>query len=210
MRSSLPRPDLRCYDASDVKPNGFYAAALRRRVLAALRAAALRAWGPLVRTALRADARRAAAPRRREAARACLASAVRVAAAFGSRPSAALVARARVADGRLCPRRPARDAEAALFLVRSFALRGGGGSFTPARRAFERPMAIACFVERAPCLPSRTCRISSWTNSPACVVGALPARLAFRALSIVFCSGMTCFTSVLVYLTSSMRACDAT
>ena len=25
-----------------------------------------------------------------------------------------------------------------------------------ARRAFDNPMAIACFVERAPCLPSRT------------------------------------------------------
>ena len=32
----------------------------------------------------------------------------------------------------------------------------GAGSFTPARRALERPMAIACFGERAPCLPSRT------------------------------------------------------
>ena len=40
------------------------------------------------------------------------------------------------------------------------------------RRALERPMAIACFVERAPCLPSRTWCISSRTNSPACVEGA--------------------------------------
>ena len=43
----------------------------------------------------------------------------------------------------------------------------GGGKSTPARRAFERPMAIACLAERAPCLPSRTCSISSRTNSPA-------------------------------------------
>ena len=35
------------------------------------------------------------------------------------------------------------------------ALAGGRPSLTPARRAFDRPMAIACFVERAPCLPSR-------------------------------------------------------
>ena len=27
----------------------------------------------------------------------------------------------------------------------------GGGSFTPARRALESPIAIACFVDRAPC-----------------------------------------------------------
>jgi hypothetical protein len=40
------------------------------------------------------------------------------------------------------------------------ALDGGGGSFTPARRAFDNPIAIACFVDRAPCLPSRTCSIS--------------------------------------------------
>jgi len=31
----------------------------------------------------------------------------------------------------------------------------GGRSFTPARRAFDKPIAIACLVERAPCLPSR-------------------------------------------------------
>jgi hypothetical protein len=36
-------------------------------------------------------------------------------------------------------------------------------------------MAIACFAERAPCLPSRICSISSRTNSPACVESALPS-----------------------------------
>jgi len=30
------------------------------------------------------------------------------------------------------------------------------GIFTPARRAFDKPIAIACFVDRAPCFPSRT------------------------------------------------------
>src|SRR5262249_37933794 len=66
----------------------------------------------------------------------------------------------------------------------------GGGSFTPARRALESPMAIACLVERAPCFPSRMCSIVSRTNSPAWVEGALPSRFALRARSIVFFSGM--------------------
>jgi hypothetical protein len=85
---------------------------------------------------------------------------------------------------------PAPLAEAALFLVRELADAGGAGSFTPERRAFERPIAIACFVDRAPCLPSRTWWISSRTNSPACVVGAFPCRLSLRARSIVAFSGI--------------------
>ena len=32
----------------------------------------------------------------------------------------------------------------------------GGGSFTPARRALDKPIAIACLAERAACFPSRT------------------------------------------------------
>jgi hypothetical protein len=31
----------------------------------------------------------------------------------------------------------------------------GAGSFTPARRALDNPMAMACLADRAPCLPSR-------------------------------------------------------
>ena len=65
----------------------------------------------------------------------------------------------------------------------------GAGSLTPARLAFDKPIAIACFVERAPCLPSRMCSISSRTNSPACVDGALPCRASLRARSRVSCSG---------------------
>src|SRR5262245_30108677 len=49
---------------------------------------------------------------------------------------------------------------------------------------------MACLVDRAPCLPSRTCSISSRTNSPACVEGALPSRLSLRARSSVFFSGI--------------------
>src|SRR4029079_17467758 len=83
-----------------------------------------------------------------------------------------------------------RKSRRACSLV-SFELLSDGGSSTPARRAFDNPIAIACFVERAPCFPSRTCSISSLTNSPACVLGAFPARLSLRARSIVCRSGIT-------------------
>jgi hypothetical protein len=73
----------------------------------------------------------------------------------GSRFSASRVARDRLGEGRVW-RWPARRADVALCLVRSLAVDGGEGSFTPARRAFDKPIAIACFVEAAPCLPSRT------------------------------------------------------
>lgn len=75
----------------------------------------------------------------------------------------------------------------------------GGGRSTPARRAFDKAMAIACLVERAPCLPSRMWCISSRTNSPAWVVGDFPWRLSRRALSKVSFSGMACpFRALLV------------
>src|SRR6266568_1972185 len=112
---------------------------------------------------------------------ACLDSAVGLAALLPSCLSAWLVARDRVRDGFLdfeadalslwARRRVSADAAPCL----------GGGSATPARRAFDRPMAMACFVDRAPCLPSRIWSISSCTNSPACVDGALPSRLSALA-----------------------------
>jgi hypothetical protein len=40
-------------------------------------------------------------------------------------------------------------------------------------------MAIACLADRAPCFPLRIWRTSSRTNSPACVLGALPSRRSF-------------------------------
>jgi len=43
-----------------------------------------------------------------------------------------------------------------LFVLEEALPAGGGGSFTPAFRAFESPIAIACLGERTPCLPSRT------------------------------------------------------
>jgi len=69
--------------------------------------------------------------------------------------SAFVIARDRRGAG--FARRPAaRLAEAALRLVVALALAGGRGNFTPARRAFDNPMAMACLVDRAPCFPSRT------------------------------------------------------
>ncbi len=139
---------------------------------------------------MRAEARREAADRRLAADLAWRARAFLDTAPRPSRRRAREVARARRVDGRFMPRRLAREAYLALRLVVAFALRGGGASLTPARRAFESPMAIACLVERAPCLPSRTCSISSRTNEPACVLGALPLRFACRARFNVCFSGM--------------------
>jgi hypothetical protein len=130
---------------------------LRRcRVRAARRAAARRTRGPFVRTARRAAARRAEAGLRRAAPRACFESARLEAAARPSRFNARRTAVDRRREGFRERRRPARLAAAALCRVLRGALAGGRPSFTPERRAFDSPMAIACFVDRAPCLPSRT------------------------------------------------------
>jgi hypothetical protein len=90
---------------------------------------------------------------------------------------------------------PFRRSASAFFRVAgdAFPLVGGFKS-TPARRAFESPMAIACFDDRAPCFPSRMWSISSRTNSPAWVVGAFPSRLSLLALSNVFFSGILSFS----------------
>ena len=140
-----------------------------------------------VRAAFVAAALRLAAGRFRAALRACRDNAVRDAALCPSRFSAVRAARDRRGDA-LFPAR--RDADAALRFVVDLAPAGGLPSLTPARRAFDRPMAIACFVDRAPCLPSLTCSISSRTNSPACVDAAFPWRLSRRARSSVAFSGM--------------------
>jgi len=108
-----------------------------------------------------------------------------------SRLSARFVARERFREGFL--RRPARPfvrSRSAWRFVRCLP-RFGGGNFTPARRALERPIAIACSGDRAPCSPSRMCSISSRTNSPAWVLGDLPSRSSSRARSIKSSSGIT-------------------
>jgi hypothetical protein len=101
-----------------------------------------------------------------------------------SRLSAPLTARERL-------RRdfPFRKLRAACFFVLAEPL-FGGGNFTPARRALDNPIAMACCGDRAPCFPSRMCSISSRTNSPACVDGDFPSRSSSRARSIVSCSGI--------------------
>lgn len=65
-----------------------------------------------------------------------------------------------------------------------------GGTLTPERRAFESPIAIACFGFFTRCLPRFMWRISSPTYAPACVVVAFPWRLARWARLFVFRSGM--------------------
>jgi hypothetical protein len=102
-----------------------------------------------------AAARRAEDERRRAAPRACRDSDFFDAALRPWPLSARRTARLRRGDG-LRRRVERRLADRALRFVPSDADAGGCGSLTPARRAFDRPIAIACFVEAAPCLPSRT------------------------------------------------------
>jgi len=148
-----------------------------------------------VRAALFAAAERWALLRLRAAERVCLESALFEAADRPSRLSAFFIARERLREGAL-PLRFAPFFSSRLALRRaSFEVAPffGGGSFTPARRAFDKPIAMACLVDRAPCLPSRICSISSRTNSPACVEGDLPSRSSSRARSVVSSSGITSF-----------------
>src|SRR6185436_5079839 len=131
---------------------------------------------------------RSAAVRERACDFACRDSAACDTADEPSRFNAAALARERRGFVRFFAcERPARYALCALRRVLSdvVPLRGGG-SATPARRAFDSPIAMACFVDRAPCLPERMSSISSRTNSPACVLGDLPCCLSFVARSSVF------------------------
>jgi hypothetical protein len=121
-------------------------------VRAAFFAAIERSRGPFVRAARCAERERLAAER-------CRADTVpwRERARFdavrrGSRFSARLIARERFAEGRLRLVRAAPDDLAPDFRA-DFPF---AGTRTPARRALERPIAIACFADRAPCFPSRT------------------------------------------------------
>jgi hypothetical protein len=89
--------------------------------------------------------------------RACFESACLDAAPWPSRfNTRRLACERRGLDFRDVPRCPFLYARSALRLVRSDVcpLRGGLRSM-PALRAFDNPIAMACFVERAPCLPSR-------------------------------------------------------
>jgi hypothetical protein len=110
-----------------------------------------------------------------------------------SRLSARIVARARLGEGDVFT--PDCAAEYSLSAFRRVSSETvpffGGGSFTPARRALDSPMAMACLVDRAPCLPSRISSISSRTNSPAWVEGAFPSCAAWRARARVFFLGIS-------------------
>src|SRR5439155_8976078 len=79
---------------------------------------------------------------------------------------------------------------AALFVLRLAPERLSAMS-TPERRASESPIAIACLAFLAPCSPSRIFSISRFTNSPACVLADLPARLSARARLMVSLSGIS-------------------
>ena len=83
---------------------------------------------------------------------ACRISAVVDAAEWLSRLSAAETARERLRETLRRGLRPAARSRAAASRVLSEA--GGAGSCTPARLALDSPIAIACLVDRAPCLPS--------------------------------------------------------
>ena len=147
------------------------------RVCAAFCAARLRPTEPFVRTDFAAALRKLCLPRVRALLHACRESDSLDAADRPSRLRTPPIARERFAEG----------LRFVAFVV--FPL-GLGPNFTPARRAFDKPIAIACLVLRAPCLPSRIWRISSRTNSPACVVEAFPARASSRARLMVVFSGI--------------------
>src|SRR6185503_9125003 len=117
-------------------------------------AAADRRAGPFVRAAFFAAADRWLAGRRRALARACFASAPCDAALCPSRLSTLRTARDRFADTFRRGFRPLARSRAACRRVR-LAVPFFVPTFTPARRAFDSPIAMACFVERAPCFPSR-------------------------------------------------------
>lgn len=113
-----------------------------------------------VRAAFFAEAERSAGVRFFAAVFVCFESADLEAGFWLSRFKALVVASERLAEGFLV------DALLLLPVLRSRSARlrvlaevlpfAGAASFTPARRAFESPMAIACLVERTPCLPWRT------------------------------------------------------
>lgn len=114
-------------------------------------------------------------------------SAAGEAAVRGARFRACSLARARRGFGR----RPAFSLSCAALRRTLGVASGPGGASTPARRAFDSPIAIACLAFLAPCLPSRMWCISSRTNSPACVEPLLPSARSCLAFSNVFLLGMS-------------------
>jgi len=67
------------------------------------------------------------------------------------------VARERLGETAGLPERPFARSRSACFRTRFVARPAlGGPNLTPARRAFDNPIAIACCGDLAPCFPSRT------------------------------------------------------
>ncbi len=148
-----------------------------------------------VRAAFLAAAERSAGDRLRAAARVCRASAALDAGSLLSRRRTSSVARERFLEtGFALPFLALLESFKAFWRVFSETAPGlGGGRGTPARRALESPMAMACLVERTPCAPRRIRSISSRTNSPAWVEADLPSRWSRRAWSMAACLGMPWF-----------------
>ncbi|MXV05556.1 hypothetical protein DYQ95_00100 [Xanthomonas sp. LMG 9002] len=163
------------------------------RVCAAFLAAVLRTVAPLVCAAFFAAAERLLALRFFAARLVCVDSAslptvLRAVVPLLAVLSAFLAPRERVGEGLPCLLPLASSC--ATFFLASFDAVLDAPVLTPARRALDRPMAIACLVDFTWVLPARTRSISSRTNSPAWVVPALPSRLARRARVVVDCSGI--------------------
>src|SRR5205814_4616989 len=117
--------------------------ACRCRVRAAFCPARRNPALPFVRTAFIAALWRDARPRLLAAPRAWRATADLDAAALPSFFNAPEIARERLGEVRRCPDRPFAKSRVACFCT--FLLpRLGAPSFTPARRAFDSPIAIAC------------------------------------------------------------------
>jgi hypothetical protein len=85
----------------------------------------------------------------------------------------------------LAPLRASRSAGAriSIFAEAPF-LRAG--SFTPARRAFDNPIAMASCVDCTPCFPRGSIALPLQTNSPAWVLGDFPT-----AIPIAYSSGFS-------------------
>jgi hypothetical protein len=93
---------------------------------------------------------------------ACLASALWETLFVGSRFNARTRALLRLGDGLTRPVFAfSKSCFAFVRVASDVRALAGGGSLTPARRAFESPIAIACCADRAPCLPRRISSISS-------------------------------------------------
>jgi hypothetical protein len=131
----------------------------------------------LVLAAFLADWRKLCAPRFLALALAKRDNAVCDAASEPSLRNASSVARVHLLEGFRIALRLARACIAFPLLFLPLA-----GILIPARRALDKPIAINCFVNRAPCAPCRMWSISSLTNSP----------LLWKAIPPLFCPPRLC------------------